>query len=189
MAEAVADRDIAASSPVEIWFQDEMRVGQKNGLVYQWAAKGTRPRQPKDQRYANAYLFGAICPARDTGTALVLPRADAIAMQHHLDEISRSVAAGAHAVLALDKAGWHTTHKLDVPANISLLHLPPASPELNPTENVWQYLRQTYLSNRVFRDYEDVVEASSSAWNKLTAEPGRIASIASRSWTAISQGP
>src|SRR6516225_10495936 len=164
-------------------------VGQKNGLVYQWAAKGTRPRQPKDQRYANAYLFGAICPARDTGAALVLPRADAIAMQHHLYEISRRVAAGAHAVLALDKAGWHTTRKLQVPANISLLHLPPASPELNPTENVWQYLRQTYLSNRVFRDYDDVVEASSSAWNKLTAEPGRIASIGTRRWTAVSQGP
>ena len=59
--------------PVEIWFQDEMRIGQKNGLVYQWAKKGTRPRQPKDQRYANAYVFGAICPARDTGAALVLP--------------------------------------------------------------------------------------------------------------------
>src|SRR6516164_3896075 len=118
--------------------------------------------------------------ARDTGAALVLPRADAIAMQHHLYEISRRVAAGAHAVLALDKAGWHTTRKLQVPANISLLHLPPASPELNPTENVWQYLRQTYLSNRVFRDYDDVVEASSSAWNKLTAEPGRIASIGTR---------
>jgi hypothetical protein len=77
----------------------------------------------------------------------------------------------------------------EVPANISLLHLPPASPELNPTENVWQHLRQTYLSNRVFRDYDDVVEASSSAWNKLTAEPGRIASIGTRSWTAVSQGP
>ena len=189
MAEAVAAEDVAASSRVEIWFQDEMRVGQKNGLVYQWAAKGTRPRQPKDQRYANAYLFGAICPARDTGAALVLPRADAIAMQHHLDEISRCVAAGAHAVLALDKAGWHTTRKLQVPANISLLHLPPASPELNPTENVWQYLRQTYLSNRVFRDYDDVVEASSAAWNKLTGEPGRIASIGTRTWTVVSQGP
>jgi transposase len=75
-----------------------------------------------------------------------------------------------------------------VPANI-LLHLPPASPELNPTENIWQYLRQTYLSNRVFRDYDDVVEASSSAWNRLTAEKNRIASIATRNWAAISQGP
>jgi transposase len=100
---------------------------------------------------------------------------------------SRRVAAGAHAVLTLDKAGWHTTRKLQVPSNISLLHLPPASPELNPTENIWQYKRQTYLSNRIFRDYDDVVEAS--AWNKLTAEQERIASIGTRSWTAISQGP
>jgi hypothetical protein len=81
------------------------RVGQKNGLVYQWAQKGMRPPQPKDQRYANAYLFSPICPARDTGAALVLPRADAITMQHHLNEISRCVATGPHAVLTLDKAG------------------------------------------------------------------------------------
>ena len=123
--------------------KDEMRVGQKNGLVYQWAKKGTRPRQPKDQRYANAYVFGAICPARDTGAALVLPRADSGAMQLHLDHISRCVAGGAHAVITLDKAGWHTTRKLHVPSNISLVHLPPASPELNPTENIWQYMRQS----------------------------------------------
>jgi hypothetical protein len=77
-----------------------------------------------------------------------------------LDEISRCVAAGAHAVLTLDKAGWHTTRKLQVPGNISLLHLPAGSPELNPTENIWQFLRQSYLSNRVFRDYDDVIEAS-----------------------------
>lgn len=189
MAEAIAGKGITPGVPPEIWFEDEMRVGQKNGVVYQWAKKGTRPRQPKDQRYANAYVFGAICPARDTGTALVLPRADAAAMQLHLEEISRRVAPGAHAVLTLDQAGWHTTRKLQVPSNISLLHLPPASPELNPTENIWQYLRQTYLSNRVFRDYEDVVEASSSAWNNLIAERGRITSIGTRSWTAISQGP
>jgi len=166
-----------------------MRVGQKNGLVYQWAKTGTRPRQPKDQRYANAYVFGAICPARDTGAALVLPFANTGAMQHHLNEISRGVTHGAHAVLALDKAGWHTTRKLRMPCNITLLHLPPASPELNPTENIWQYLRQSYLSNRVFGNYEAVVKASSSAWNKLIAEAGRIKSIATRSWTDIGQGP
>jgi hypothetical protein len=189
VAEAIASKPLPIGSPIEIWFQDEMRVGQKNGLVYQWAKKGTRPRQPKDQRYANAYLFGAICPARDTGAALVLPCANAAAMQVHLDEISRCVTPGAHAVLTLDKAGWHTTRKLHLPSNITLLHLPPASPELNPTENVWQYLRQSYLSNRVFRDYDAVIEASGSAWNKLAAEPGRIASIGTRKWTAISQGP
>src|SRR5215471_2983007 len=72
-------------------------------------------------------------------------------------------------------ASTPVTVKVNVfPSKDNTRILPPASPELNPTENVWQYLRQTYLSNRVFRDYDDVVEASSSAWNKLTAEPGRI---------------
>jgi hypothetical protein len=189
VAQALKDNTLPADTPIEIWFQDEMRVGQKNGLVYQWAKKGTRPRQPKDQRYANAYVFGAICPARDTGTALVLPLADTWAMQQHLNKISQCVTPGAHAVLTLDKAGWHTTRRLQVPGNITLLHLPPASPELNPTENIWQYLRQSYLSNRVFGDYDAVVEASSSAWNKLINEAGRITSIATRSWTDIGQGP
>src|SRR5271165_4164156 len=102
-------------TPVEIWFQDEARIGQKNGLVRQWARRGTRPRQPADQRYDNAYLFGAICRARGVGAALALPYADTDMMQLHLDEISRNlVAVGAH-VLLLDRPRWHTTAKLEVP--------------------------------------------------------------------------
>jgi hypothetical protein len=76
-------------TPVEIWFQDEARIGQKNGQVRQSARRGTRPRQPTDQRYDNAYLFGAICPARGVGAALALPHADADMMQLRLDEIPR----------------------------------------------------------------------------------------------------
>lgn len=111
-----------------------MRIGQKNSSVYQWAKRGTRPRQPADQRYDNAYLFGALCPARNTGAALVLPTANTQAMQLHLSEISHRVAPGAHAVVLMDQAGWHTTAKLDVPDNLSLVFLPPVSPELNPAE-------------------------------------------------------
>ena len=187
MAEALNDKGVAADTPVEIWFQDEARIGQKNGLVYQWAKKGSRPRQPKDQRYENAYLFGAICPARDMGAAVVMPYADTFAMQTHLDEISRHITAGSVAVLLLDKAGWHTTGRLVVPANIVLVHLPPKSPELNPVENIWQYLRQTWLSNRVFADFADISAACCDAWNRLTAEAGRIASIGTRNWAAIGQ--
>ena len=88
---------------MEIWFQDEARLGQKNGLTRLWARKGTRPRQPADQRYRNAYLFGAICPAHGKGAALMLPWADAQAMQMHLDEISRHVARKAHAVVLMDR--------------------------------------------------------------------------------------
>jgi hypothetical protein len=187
VVEALKEKQIAPETPIEIWFQDEARVGQKNGLVYQWAKKGSRPRQPKDQRYENAYLFGAICPARDVGAAIVMPFADTFAMQTHLDEISHHVTAGSIAVLLLDKAGWHTTGKLVVPDNIVLVHLPPKSPELNPVENVWQYLRQTWLSNRVFESFKDICDACCEAWNNLTAEFGRIASIGRRRWASIGQ--
>ncbi len=164
-----------------------MRVGQKNGLVYQWAKKGTRPRQPKDQRYGNAYVFGAVCPSRDTGAALIMPRADTHAMQKHLEEIGSAVAPGAHALVLLDQAGWHTTCKLKLPKNITLIKLPPACPELNPTENIWQYLRQTYLSNRVFNSYKAILDACQSAWRQLLAETGRITSIAARQWATVGQ--
>jgi hypothetical protein len=178
---------LPSDTPVEIWFQDEMRVGQKNGLVRQWAPKGSRPRQNKDLRTESAYLFGAICPRRGEGAALVLPRADTEAMALHLEEISRAVAPGAHAIVLLDRAGWHTTGKLEIPDNTTLLPLPPKSPELNPVENVWQYLRQTWLSNRVFQDYEAILDASCQAWNNLMDRPGKIMSIGQRNWAVTSQ--
>ena len=153
----------------------------------QWAKRGTRPRQPADQRYESAYLFGAICPARGTGAALALPYADTEAMQLHLDEIARFVARGAHAVLLLDRAGWHTTTALAVPRNITLILLPSRAPELNPVENVWQHLRQTWLSNRVFETYEEIIDAACDAWNRLIAQPHTITSIGSRECASTGQ--
>jgi transposase len=173
--------------PIELWWQDEMRLGQKNALVRQWARKGTRPRQPKDQRYQSLYLFGAICPARGTGAALALPWANTSAMAAHLREISRRVVPGAHAVLLLDRAGWHTTGGLTLPDNISLLFLPPRAPELNPVENIWQFLRQTCLSNRVFETHDDILDAACDAWNRLIDQPWRIMSIGLRDWAHNSQ--
>ena len=116
------------TTPIEIWFQDEARIGQKNG-VRQWAKRGTRPRQPADQRYDNAYLSAPLSGAR-CRRALALPYADTEAMQLHLDEISRHVAESAHTVLLLDRAGWHTTGNLDVPKNITPIFLPSRAPEL-----------------------------------------------------------
>jgi transposase len=178
---------VCKGKPVEIWFQDEMRLGQKNGIVRQWARRGSRPTQPADQRYESAYLFGAICPARGKGAALALPYADTEAMQLHLDEISRAVARGAHAVLLLDRAGWHTTARLVVPKNMTLIFLPSRAPELNPVENIWQFLRQTWLSNRVFETYDTIVEAACEAWRKLLARPAIITSIGLRDWAHIGQ--
>jgi hypothetical protein len=123
---------LASDTSLEVWFQDEMRVGQKNKLTYRWATKGSRPRAVHDQRTQSTYVFGAVCPVRGAGAALVLPACNTEAMQLHLDEIATKVTPGAHAVVVLDQAGWHKSQALKVPSNISLMPLPPRSPELIP---------------------------------------------------------
>ena len=124
---------------------------------------------------------------RDTSAALVLPTANTEAMQNHIGEIGVIVSAGAIAVVLMDNAGWHKTKKLKWPENVRPLFIPPGCPELNPAENIWQYLRQNCLSNRVFATYNAMVDAACEAWNKLLAEPGRITSIATREWAGIRQ--
>ncbi len=111
-----------------------------------------------------------------------MPWCDTPAMAAHLAEISQAVDPGAHAVLMLDQAGWHMSAKLVVPANITLLPLPPRSPELNPVENVWQFMRDNWLSNRVFKSYDDIVALCCDAWNNLTDRPWKIMSIGMREW-------
>jgi hypothetical protein len=142
---------LAPGAPIEVWFQDEMRVGQKNKLTYRWATKGSRRRAVHDQRTQSTYVFGAVCRELGTGAALVLPFCNTEEMQLHLDEIATKVTPGAHAILILDQAGWHGAKDLKAPGNVSLLPLPPRSPELNPQENIWQFMRANWLSNRVFK--------------------------------------
>ena len=167
---------------IELWWQDEARIGQKNKITRRWARRGTRPRAAHDQRTKWAYIFGAICPAKGKGAGLILPYCNTQAMQWHLDEISTQVTPGAHAVLIIDQAGWHTTGKLVIPHNITLMLLPPRAPELNPVENIWQFMRDNWLSNRVFRSYDDIVNLSCEAWNKLIDQPWKIMSIGRREW-------
>lgn len=170
------------SKEIELWWGDEARVGQKTRLTRRWARRGTRPRAPVDQRTRSAWIFGAICPALGKGAALVLPWCNIHAMNRHLDEISPDVAPDAHAVLIVDQAAWHTSQKLGVPANITILPLPPRSPELNPVENVWQFMRNTWLSNRIFRTYDDIVDICCHAWNQFVDQTWRIMSLGLRQW-------
>ncbi len=119
-----------------MWFADEARVGQKGTLSYVWAERGSRPLAVRDNRHDSAYLFGAVCPERCIGAAIIMPAVNSEAMAEHLREISTQVAPSAHAVLVLDGAGWHQAgERLPVPDNISMLPLPPYAPELNPVEN------------------------------------------------------
>ena len=124
-------------TPLEIWFQDEARVGQKITLTRRWARRGTRPSAPKDQRTKSAYIFGAICPEHGKGAGLVLPFCNTQTMSLHLREISLAIEPGAHAVVLMDQAGWHMTEKLVVPNNISIIAQSAKCPELNPVKNIW----------------------------------------------------
>src|SRR5208283_1195583 len=109
-----------------------------------WAKRGTRPRIRRDRRFTWAYLFGAICPARGTGAALVMPVVSIDAMNQHLAEISKCVSVSAIALLILDGAGWHSSPQLILPKIIVLMPLPSYAPELNSVENLWDYLRSNF---------------------------------------------
>jgi transposase len=111
-----------------------------------------------------------------------MPRCDLHAMTLHLAEIATKIAPGAHAVLLVDQAGWHMSNRLIVPPSITIMPLPAKCPELNPVENLWQFMRDNWLSNRVFTSYDDIVGHCCEAWNKLIEQPWRIMSIGLRDW-------
>lgn len=170
---------------VDIWFQDEARVGQQGSRTRVWAPKGTRPRVVKQQQFLCQYIFGAVCSSQKSCAAIVVPCANHQALEKRLEEISFHIPSGRHAVVVMDRAGWHTKSSLKVPPNISILYLPPYSPELNPQENVWQHLKDTYLANRVFASSKQIVDSCCKAWEAFAASPGLIASISQRSWSKL----
>ena len=135
VAEILPER--AMGKPLEIWLQDEARVGLQGTLTRIWAKRGICPRAPRDTRYKWSYIFRAACPGRGTAAGLILPCVNTKAMELHLEEIARTVATDAHALLIVDGAGRHDAKDLRVPDNITLLKPPPYEPELNPMENVW----------------------------------------------------
>lgn len=107
-------------------------------------------------------------------------------MNIHLKLISKSVAKGKHIALVLDNAAWHITSKIKKPRNITLIPLPPYSPELNPQEQVWQWLRDKHLSNRAFKDYDDIVDISCKAFNDFSSDKNRVKQLGTRDWATLS---
>ncbi len=171
---------------MEIGFEDEARVGQQGTYGAVWNEVGARPAVARDDRHDSAWLFGSVCPQRAVGSALVMPWVSSEAMSRHLDAVGKVVSPGAHAVLVCDGAGWHQTGgRLVVPDNITLLPLPSYSPQLNPVENVWAYLRGNFLNQRVWDSYDEILEACCTAWNGFINDTGRVRSITERVWATV----
>ena len=148
-----------------------------------WAKKGTRPRALKQQQFTYTYIYGAVCPSTEQAVGLVLPYANTTCMSLHIDEVARSVPEGRHALVIMDGAGWHQA--FHARSNVSVLKIPPYSPELNPCEQIWQYIKDKWLKNRCYKDYDDILNVAIKAWQKFTAEDGRIRSLCSRDWASI----
>jgi hypothetical protein len=130
------------------------------------------------------YLFGAVCPERGAGAALVLPACNTEAMQLHLDEIATKITPGAHAILLLDQAGRHGTQGPPGSKQHLALTAPATLTRTHGQENIWQLMRQNWLSNRIFKSFDDIVDHCCYAWNTLIDQPWKIMSIASRDWAA-----
>ena len=149
-------------------------------MCHRWWLRGQRPPGLVDQRHTFAYVFAAVEPTAGRDFCLVLPEVSTAAMNVFLARFAATLAANEHAVMVLDGAGWHTSHDLAVPDNLTLLRLPPYSPELNPVERVWLYLRERYLSHRLHASYEAILDAVCAAWRQIT--PERLRSLCSYPW-------
>lgn len=182
--EVIADqiqaiREAHPEEDVQVWFEDEARFGQQGTLCRVWARRGSRPRGVKQTQYGYLYVMAAVCVRTGSTSGLIAPTLNVGVINVFLRQFSEELPAGVHAVLVWDGAGYHTSGKLVVPPNVSLIQLVPYSPELNPVENLWHYLRSHYWSLRVYANYEALEEAAMTAWRRVCLVPESVRSICS----------
>lgn len=162
-----------------IYYQDEARFGQHGTITRVWAKVGSRPRAIRQTQYDSLYVYTAVCPETGDACGLVTPKVNTDTMNVFLEQFSKELPKDVHAVMVLDQAGWHTAAALKIPTNVTLVHLPPKSPELNPAENLWHYLRSHYWSNRLYKTWEDLKQAATDAWRKVCLVASLVSSICS----------
>lgn len=163
-----------------MWFEDEARIGQQGTLTTKWAEKGTRPTAVKQTEYEWAYISAAVNPRTGQALGIITEEMNTPVMNDLLLNLSRILGDDRHAVLVWDGAGFHTSGALEVPDNITLLPLPPYSPELNCVERIWLWMRSHHLSNRAYEDHDHVARAIADSCSRLDAD--RIKSICRTDW-------
>ena len=170
---------------VDIMFGDQSRFGQQGSLTRTWAKKGTRPRVIKQQEFLSLYVFGAVCPKANYGVSIIVPYFNTEGMNIYLQELSKKIPAGRHCVLVLDNAPVHKSKSLIIPDNITIIFLPPYSPELNPMERAWLYIKQNWLANSFFDNYDILLNKCCDAWNQFVSQENRINTLCSYPYANI----
>lgn len=165
-----------------MFFQDECRFGQQGTLTRGWAKRGSRPTAVRQTEYEYVWVIAAASPQTGQAEAVLSPVLNTAIINQFLDQFSRALAPDVHAVLIWDGAGFHRAHDLKVPANITLIPLPPYSPELNGIENLWHYLRSHCWSNRTYRDYEELFEVAEASWCQHCLDSDLIKSVCAKNY-------
>jgi transposase len=165
-----------------LWFQDEARIGQQGTICRIWSDTGSCPRAIRQTNYQWTYLFGSVCPATGQCHGWRMPYANTWIMNLYLKDFAKQLPKDVHALLVMDKAGWHNSKELEIPANISILLLPAYSPELNPAELIWRQLRQRKLSNRLYPTIDDLEAAVDEAWLWISNQQDELSNLCLFPW-------
>jgi len=168
---------------IGVYFQDEARFGQQGTLTRGWGRRGQRLTAIRQTRYDWLYVIGVACPRSGHAVGMLAPYINVEIINIFLEQFAKEIPEEVHVVMVWDQAGFHTGKALQVPANITIVPLPPYWPELNPMENLWHYLRSHYGSNHAFEDYEALVDAAQGAWQRSACDPATIQSVCRASYT------
>lgn len=167
--------------PVKILFEDEGIFGRINELKACWAPHGMRPVVKYQLVRQFDYVFATVNPGSGETFSLILPDADSQMMNLFLNELSGHY-SNFKLIIVCDQAAWHKSKLLDVPKNIRLIYLPPASPELNPAEHLWDHVRENFIANKIFDSLDALEVVLEGAFKHIYHNPGSIKSLVSFSW-------
>jgi len=176
-----ATAKLPATTPVKLLFEDEARFGRLSDQRSCWAPMGERPIVGKQLIREFIYAIAAVCPHDGNLVSLIMPWCDTEIMSIFLTHTSLEL-KGAHGLMFLDGAKWHSAERLRVPPNITLLLLPPYSPELNPAEHIWDHLRENYFGNEVFDSLDRVEDTLCSALHDLGKDNKLVSSLTYFDW-------
>lgn len=166
-----------ADKKLQVFFQDEARFGQQGTLTRLWARRGQRVTAVRQTQYDYLYVVGAVCPQTGQAEAILAPHMNTDVMNAFFGEFAKTIDEDVHVVMIWDGAGFHRSHRLQIPDNITVIALPAYSPELNPIENLWHYLRSHHWSNQTYRDYDDLMQTAITAWQASALDPEIIQSV------------
>lgn len=176
-ARLLAVRDAHPGKQLRVYFQDESRFGQQGTTTNLWALRGSRPAAVRQTEYQYLWVLGAVCPETGHAEGLLSPQLNTNIVNLFLQQFSLTLGADEHAAMIWDGAGFHISRQLQVPANITLVQLPPYSPELNPIENLWHYLKSHFWSNRAYADYNELEQAAIDAWRQAVLDANLMKTV------------